>query len=163
MVKDHKTLLYAFELIQRVVNSHLTIIGEGDEEANVRNIIANLKLENRVTILKHLPYIELPSVYHRSHILLHTSLSEGEAVVVSEAMSCGVLVCGTLVGIIADLSDQCCVGVATRDFQSLAEKVIELLNSPELQNSMRSSGREWAKTHSLDWTVQQYELLYINN
>ena len=162
-LKDQETLLRSFEIIHRTMTSHLTIIGEGDGESKVTALINKLNLNDCVSLRKQLPYNELPSVYQQSDILLHTSLSEGQSEVVTEAMSCGVLVCGTHVGLIADLSDQCCLSVAPKDFQNLANKVIELLNSKENLNSTRRSARAWTEKHSLQWTVRQYELIYKNS
>ena len=159
-VKDQETLLRSFEKIQRVVPSQLTIIGEGTDEGKVKALISELDLHKSVSLQGQLPYNQLPSMYQRCDILLHTSLSEGQSEVVTEAMSCGLLVCGTHVGAMADLSDQCCLTVPLRDFQGLAVKVTELLNSPSLQNNLRKNAHEWASTHSLTWTVDQYKMLY---
>ncbi len=159
-VKDQETLLRSFEIIHRAVPSQLTIIGEGTDEGKVKAMIGKLDLGDTVSLRGQLPYNQLPLMYQRSDILLHTSLSEGQSEVVTEAMSCGMLVCGTHVGLMADLSDQCCVTVRLKDFQGLSSKTIELLNSPSLQNRLRENAHEWTRTHSLTWTADQYKELY---
>ena len=89
-VKDQKTLLKAFQIISKNILSELTIIGEGDLESELKALAFELNLNDKIIFQKTAPYESLPMHYHRSDVLLHTSLSEGHPIVVEEAMSCGV-------------------------------------------------------------------------
>jgi glycosyltransferase involved in cell wall biosynthesis len=158
-VKDQATLLRAFRLIANKVSVRLTIIGEGELEQDLRTLTNELRLSELVTFQKPVAHHKLPSLYHSSDILLHTSLSEGHPIVVEEAMSCGVLVCGTAVGLLYDLPI-CCVSAPVRDHNKLAEQVLFLVNDGQRMSDQRNAGYNWARNHSMTWTVEKISELY---
>lgn len=158
-VKDQATLLRAFKLINNQIPSILTIIGEGTAEPEIRSLAASLALDNSIRFLGLLPHDNLPSYYHQSDILLQTSLSEGQGVVVTEAMSCGVLVCGTRIGVMADIP-QACITVDVGDYRSLADQVIHLLKDEVRMNEIRERAHEWTQAHSMRWTVAKTIQMY---
>jgi glycosyltransferase involved in cell wall biosynthesis len=162
LVKDQATLLKAFQLISQKTEARLTIIGEGPEEAALRLMAVSLGIRERVTILGPQPYELLPGYYHQSDVLLHTSLSEGQSEVVTEAMSCGLLVCGTRVGLMADIQDAC-VTVPIGDYRALAESVMGLLGDQRAMNDIRRKALEWSLTHPIRWTADRILELYTPN
>jgi glycosyltransferase involved in cell wall biosynthesis len=158
-VKDQETLLRAFDLIRREIPSKLIIVGTGDNHEKVLHRIAGLDLKEHVSIRQPIPYEQLSSVYHSADVLLHTSLSEGQSEVVTEAMSCGLLVCGTRVGLIHDLEEYC-VNVDVGDYRSLARETIKAIRDPEKMNAMRMHANDWTSWHDISWTGRQYLNLY---
>ena len=158
-VKDQSTLLEAFKIISEKIPSELTIIGEGPAEANLRKMILRFNLVGKVSILHPMPYEALPAYYDKADIMLHTSLSEGQAVVVAEAMSSGVLVCGTKVGLLYDLPD-CCVAVPVGDHKKLGAEVIKLLGEFETMREKRKNAGDWSKVHTIHWTANEFKRLY---
>ena len=161
-VKDQATLLYAFKSISDQIFSTLTIIGEGPEEHKLKSLARTLALERKIKFLGLQSYEALPAFYHQADILLHTSLSEGQSEVVTEAMSCGTIVCGTRVGLMADLP-HCCVTVGVGDFHSLASQVINLVKDQSRMKEIRRMAFEWASVHSMQWTVEKTKELYSKN
>jgi glycosyltransferase involved in cell wall biosynthesis len=158
-VKDQETLLRAFKLISDKIPAQLTLVGEGSSESQVRSLIDDFELQNSVNVLGLLPYDKLPALYHHADILLHTSLSEGQCEVVTEAMSCGVLVCGTRVGLMYDLPE-CCISVRVKDYERLAKEILQLIASPGVMEVLRERARSWTTAHSIVWTVEQLKLIY---
>lgn len=158
-VKDQETLLRAFKIISDKISAKLTIIGEGISETEVRNLISQLELRDKVEIRGLLPYEELPAYYKHADVLLHTSLSEGQSEVVTEAMSCGVLVCGTQVGLMFDLPD-CCLSVPIKDFEALGSGVLKLVKDSKRMQSIRQRAYEWSRVHTIEWTVNELKKLY---
>lgn len=158
-VKDQETLLKAFSIINKEIPSRLVIVGAGAGLQKVLRLIKQLQLEKAVTILNPVPYESLSAIYHSADVLLHTSLSEGQCEVVTEAMSCGLPVCGTRVGLMHDLPD-CCVTVDVRDFESLAAKTIALVRDPARMNDMRMRAHQWTSHHDIFWTGDQLLELY---
>jgi glycosyltransferase involved in cell wall biosynthesis len=153
-VKDQATLLRAFRIIHENISAHLTIIGEGPQEQALRSLCASLGLEHAVSFEPLRPYHTLPASYHQADVLLHTSLSEGQCEVVTEAMSCGVLVCGTCVGLMSDLPE-CCITVPLKDHEGLAREVLSLLKNFPRQQQLRESAHAWTTVHSIQWTVNE--------
>lgn len=158
-VKDQETLLRAFQVIQSTHPAHLTIVGEGRDEQNVRGLIDQLKLQRVITLRNQLPYADLPRVYQSADILLHTSITEGQSEVVTEAMSCGTLVAGTEVGLLHDLP-QGCIAVPVGDYLGLAKTVITTLQETEKMNRIRDHAHRWTTDHSIGWTVDRLTELY---
>jgi glycosyltransferase involved in cell wall biosynthesis len=158
-VKDQETLLRAFHIISSEIPSRLIILGSGVDHSKVIQLIQELRLTDKVSILDPVPYEKLSAIYHSADILLHTSLSEGQCEVVTEAMSCGLPVCGTRVGLMHDLPD-CCVTVDVRDYRSLAEKVIALTKDPERMNDLRMKAHRWTSQHDITWTANKLMDLY---
>jgi len=158
-VKDQETLLRTFKIISDKISAKLTIIGEGVSEGRVKNLITELGLQEKVTIRGLLPYEELPAYYRNADVLLHTSLSEGQSEVVTEAMSCGVLVCGTKAGLIYDLPN-CCLSVPVQDFKALGEEVIKLLGDTQRIKEIRSNAYAWSQIHTIHWTAEELKKLY---
>lgn len=160
-VKDQVTLLQAFNIIRHKMHAHLTIIGTGASEKQIRDLISKLKLHDHVTLVKPVVYEMLPDFYHRADALLHTSLSEGQCEVVTEAMSAGVLVFGTAVGLMFDLP-QCCSTVAVKDYEQLAKVVTEKLSDKDYVTQTKLLARDWTHQHDIQWTVQQTADLYLD-
>lgn len=158
-VKDQETLLRAFKIINDKISARLVIIGEGISEGRIRNLITELGLQDKITIRGLLPYEELPAYYKNADVLLHTSLSEGQSEVVTEAMSCGVLVCGTRTGLIYDLPD-CCLSVPVQDFKTLGKEVIELLSDAQRMKEIRSNAYAWSQVYTIHWTAKRIAELY---
>lgn len=158
-VKDQTTLLRAFKIISNNFAAHLTIIGEGDSLQNVMLLIDELRLKENVTLLGLVPYENLPGIYHQADILLHTSLSEGQSEVVTEAMSCGVIVCGTNVGLVHDLPD-CCIAVPVKDYESLAAECIRLLGDKARIKMVRDRAHRWTAEYDILWTTEKIKALY---
>jgi glycosyltransferase involved in cell wall biosynthesis len=158
-VKDQETLLRAFKIIGNNRASRLSIIGDGSKKNELTNIVNELELQKNVVFVSPVPYRELPQYYHQADVLLHTSLSEGQSEVVTEAMSAGVVVCGTSVGLMYDLP-ACCVSVPARDYKKLADEVITLLGDSDKFEMLRSNALQWTSTHTIFWTCNEIKKLY---
>lgn len=158
-VKDQFTLLRAFKIINEQVPSILTIIGEGVLEEPVKELTLELNLQDHVVFKNFMPYTELPLQYQQANILLHTSLSEGQSEVVTEAMSCGTIVAGTRVGLLYDLPD-CCVAVGIGDYRSLGQAVLSIIQDVGKMKEIQKRAQDWASAHSIRWTVEQMRESY---
>ena len=158
-VKDPVTLLKTFREIARQISCHLTVIGEGVWEEKIKSLAVEWNVSDKMTFLGLLPYEALPDRYHKADILLHTSLSEGHPIVAEEAMSSGVVVCGTRVGLLYDL-EHCCISVAIGDHESLASETLNVISDPGRMTTLRNRARKWAEEHSIEWTIDQFRGVY---
>jgi glycosyltransferase involved in cell wall biosynthesis len=158
-VKDQTTLLNAFKIIVDQAPSHLTIIGEGSAEQSIRKLASDLNIEDKVTFKGLMPYEDLVLYYHQADVLLHTSLSEGQSEVVTEAMSCGVLVCGTKVGLLYD-QPGCCISVPVQNADRLGQEVLKVLNDAQRIHALKQNACAWSLAHSIYWTTEEISKLY---
>jgi glycosyltransferase involved in cell wall biosynthesis len=152
-------LLKSFRLIVEQLSAELFVVGENYNDA-FRTLIRSLQLDNYVKLVGPLPNEKIMKLMEESDILLHTSVCEGLPMVAIEAMSKGVLVCGTEVGIMADLSNTCCVTVPVRDHKALAEKVIQLCRDSARSEELRRNAYEWVKSHDMDWYLTELVKCY---
>jgi len=157
-VKDQETLIRAFKIISEQVPAELTIIGEGIMEDHVKSLTASLGLRN-VSFLDPLPYDQLPRYYQKADFLLHTSLSEGQPVVASEAMSSGVVVCGTKVGLMYD-EPTFCIAVDVKDYNALANATLDVIRDEKKFRWIQQNAFEWAAAHSMSWTIERLKSCY---
>jgi len=96
-VKDHSTLISAFEIISgRFTNSKLIIVGEGELRDELEKRTIGIGLNNRVFFLGERKDIrEILSIFD---IFVLSSLSEGTSITLLEAMASGKPVIATNVG-----------------------------------------------------------------
>lgn len=160
-VKDQETLLRAFALIDAQVDSTLIHVGEDFNNGEIQRRVKDIGLENKVKFVGLIPNDMMAEFYHQSDILLHTSRYESQAVVINEAMASGLLVCGTHVGIMADLAQKgCCCTVKTQDSNGLATTVLALIGNPNEITRLRRNAHRWTVEHDLEWTAQKHEAIY---
>jgi glycosyltransferase involved in cell wall biosynthesis len=159
-VKDQETLVRAFAILRSRIDCRLTIVGPDYLQGRLHRFVESMNLSDAVTFTGPVPHTALPEYYGKAHILLHTSLYESLGVVALEAMASGVVVCGTAVGILADLAGKACLAVAPRDSAGLANGVSSLLADPSELARLRRSAREWVTRHSIESTASDYSRIY---
>lgn len=155
-VKDQDTMFKAFSKVAQVVDCHLTVIGYGFNVPGVQTVLAELKITHRVTFVGVVMQSELPRYFHDAHILLHTARFETGCAVIQEAMASGVAVCGTEVGILADIGDRYAVTVPPRDAEQLAGKILQLVNDPEHYRRMKNEAYQWIRKYDAVWASKNY-------
>jgi phenylacetate-CoA ligase len=126
----------------------------------LQNFCTELGLSDLVEFMGHIPYGELPMQYAWAHLYLHSSLHEGQSVSVVEAMASGVPVCGTRVGILADLENVCVRCVPPGEHVGLARTASDVLADSEQYERMARAGLEWAGDHTLAWTANGLREVY---
>lgn len=86
----HKNLVGAVRALAKVkVPWRWTIAGEGPERDVLTQEIARLGLADRIQLLGHVKYSNLPSFHRTGHVYLQPSLSEPWGLAVNEAMASG--------------------------------------------------------------------------
>jgi colanic acid/amylovoran biosynthesis glycosyltransferase len=92
-VKDHAFLLRACaELIAGQVPFSCRVAGDGPERRRLESLITKWGLQERVTLLGHIPRMRLPALYDAADVVVLTSRSEGIPVVLMQAMARGKIV-----------------------------------------------------------------------
>lgn len=159
-VKDQATLLKTFQLISMQVEAALYIIGADTLNGTINNLAKEMGLQNKVHFQGLLTQQELILFYKKAAIFLLTSLSESQAVVVNEAMASGCVVCGTRVGLLADLENKATIAVDIKDAEDLAKKVLNVLNDKNLYTKLQQEGYNYTTKFDINWTIKSYSNLY---
>lgn len=140
--KGVETVLRAFnEIVKEQSNAKLTVVGSGEFEKNLKEIIIADNIHN-VSFLGHIDNRENLNKIYRSHdIFIFASLSEGSPRVVLEAMSNGMAVVSTPVGSLPNtFNDE--EDIVFADFNNVtdfANKVLGVYRSDKLKTIRRNS------------------------
>jgi glycosyltransferase involved in cell wall biosynthesis len=158
-VKNTTLLLNTFKLLSEQINCHLFIAG-ANYQGDFFNLIKQFNLQERVTLLGAVDHPEVLSKMDSSDFLIHTSICEALPMVALEAMSRGVVVCGTRVGIMADLSPEFCITVEDNDASSLATEIIRICEKPDDYIAIRIKAWQWVRDHDMDWYIKELLACY---
>tara|TARA_R110002096_G_scaffold416576_2_gene619226 strand:+ start:40090 stop:41262 length:1173 start_codon:yes stop_codon:yes gene_type:complete len=153
--------LKGFDLIIKAMtnleDAELYIVGSGPEEANLKSLISELGLENRVKLVGRLPQSELATYYNAADIFVLASSHEGMANVLLESLACGTPVVATPIAGMEEViaTDQVGVIMPDRSVEAIVSSVRSLLdNIPD-----RANVREYAEQFSWKTTSKlQIEL-----
>jgi glycosyltransferase involved in cell wall biosynthesis len=86
-VKNYAFLVEACAQLQALdVSFECFIAGDGQERGRLKHLIRECDLEDRVTLLGHVPREQMDSLYARADVVVLTSHSEGIPLVLMEAM-----------------------------------------------------------------------------
>ena len=122
---------------------------------SIQKLCNELGLDKNVRFFDMIPYDQMPAQYEWADLMLHTSVSEGQSMALTEAAACGVLLAGTKVGLLHDLGESCGVTVDVGDFEGLAAKVLRIVVDPQLWDQKLHQAKLWSESHDLEWTVRE--------
>ena len=141
--KNHEIFLRAAHSIAgRSDRARFLIIGDGVRRQTLENLAADLNLDTRCAFAGHRS--DVPELLKYLDIGVLTSKREGLPLVVLEYMTSGLPVVSTAVGGIPEAirSDQNGFLVPVGDAEALADRIMKLIEAPELRKRFSSRGRE---------------------
>ena len=164
-LKGVDLLLEAFAIIvARGVDVELEIVGGGsaDEFRSVLGRISRLRLSDRVRLPGVLPQSELPRTYTAADCIVAPSFHETFGLAVLEAASCGTpAIAADVDGLRSIVADgETGYLVRDRNPNSYAEKIIRIVEDPDLRNRMSAAARATAEQLSWDVTVGGLSEIY---
>ncbi len=171
---EKKGLIYALQALKQVVTRvpdlELRIIGDGESRAEVEQYIAEHHLEPYTRLLGYQPHQVFHEQLEEAHLFIQPSVtsengdSEGGApTVLLEAQACGVPVLATYHADIPEVvrDGESALLAPERDPESLAGKWLELAASPERWPAMGQAGRQHVETaHDVQHLTEQLEDRY---
>ncbi len=119
-------------------------------------------LQDMVALLGKRSQDTLPYYYSASEAVVVPSHYESFGMVALEAMACGIPVVASEVGGLAFLVQDGITGftVPVDDPQALADRILKLINSPELRGQMGQRAAEYARQYAWENIVQRIKDLY---
>lgn len=163
--KDYNNLIQAIDYIvnyKKIEDIRLTIVGKGELEDNLKEIVKNKRLEKYITFwgFEKNPF----KLMSKCDVFVLSSLFEGLPTVLVEAMYCGSVVISTDCKsgpneIITDGVDGYLVPVSNSTV--LGEKIIDILDDKYKQNDyIRRNAVIRAKDFHVDKCIKEYEQLF---
>ena len=168
-MKGHATLVQACEILgQRGCEFRCQIIGAGPEERTLRRLVAELGLEDRVSLLGARSLREVYERLASADVFVHLSqigedgYRDGFPNVILEAMATGLPVVSTWVSGIPEcvLDGKTGYLVHERDPLASAEAIEKLLRDTNLRSRLGAAGRQRLEQNfQLDGMVDELEKL----
>jgi phosphatidylinositol alpha-1,6-mannosyltransferase len=140
------------EVLKRVPDAHLLIVGKGPYLEHLAKLVAVNKLESNVSFIGRIQYGELPKFICVGDVFAMPSRSrlaglevEGLGIVYLEASACGLPVVAGSSGGAPDAVVDGVTGVVVNGTNNheIAQVLISLLNNPDKSKEMGAAGRQW--------------------
>jgi len=141
----------------------LSVVGSGPYRGKLENLCQTYGLSDRVCFMGHVRNEELPPLYSRHDAFVLTSLTESHAMVLTEAMGCGLPVLGSTAGAIPEVVRDSIDGILVEpgNVRQIKEAVIRLATHDQIRKTMgREAMRRVRKEFSWDRIADEYEELY---
>lgn len=165
-LKPHKnisTLLQAFMLLhQRLdIPQRLLIVGDDTRwKSLLVEECSRLGIQDATTFVPHVSQELLPKVYAGADLLVMPSTIEGFGLPVLEAMASGTPVVCSRAASLPEVAGEAALYFDPASAEELAEKIEELLNSSELQESLRAKGLECARQFTWEESTRKHVEVY---
>jgi L-malate glycosyltransferase len=133
--------------VRKKLKAHLLMVGDGPDRGPAESLARELGVESNVTFLGKQDHVE--RLIPQADILLLPSQLEAFGLAALEAMACGVPPVATRVGGVAELITDGVDGFLEQpgDIGAQAARVISLLTSDSLYESVSTAARRTAKAH----------------
>ena len=166
-IYDIPLLIKAFAIVHKKceIKPLLHIYGGGRLLEELTNLANTLGVGDDVVFFGTIPNAQVADVLQSFDVFVNCSVKESFGVAIVEAMSCGLPVVATDTAGFKEVVDDGVTGfiLADRQPDTMAEKILELLNDPNLRKVMGAAGRK--KVLELyDWekNISIMENLYKN-
>jgi glycosyltransferase involved in cell wall biosynthesis len=162
--KNHALLINTFSEIAASNNTwHLYIIGEGEEQQNLKKQIIDSKMEQNTTLLGLLDHNSISKWLKAADIFVLPSQNEGTPNALLEAMACGLPVIASKVGGVAELIQDNTEGLLFEpgSKNDLKEKLNRLTQDKQLQKMLAKNAQKKISTHYGSWKNQAEKLLAL--
>lgn len=153
----------AAKILERIKQPdvYFLLVGYGPMEAELRQLVQSLNIKSRVIIS---PAKDIKDILPIIDIYVISSLWEGQPIAMLEAMAAGRPVVATKVGGIPEILVEGKNGLLAeaKEENSLAEKIITLLENEELRASISQEARLTAAGFSLPVYIKKLEEYFIS-
>jgi glycosyltransferase involved in cell wall biosynthesis len=128
-----------------------TVLGEGPEESNLKQLAVELKIDSSVRFLGGVPFDEVLQHLEQSHALVLASKTEGWPKSIAEAMAFGLVAIGSNRGLVPTmLGDGRGLLVEPGDVPALTRHLTDIVRRPGHYAGVRQAAAAWSQRFSLD-------------
>jgi len=145
------------KILKAVPDTMLVLSGEGPYESEIRNMVKQFGIADRVVIKGYLSRADLYAHYKVADLFVFPSTSETQGLVVLEAQYYGTPVVGVAKNGVAMLMENNKGGLLAkeRDADEVADLCIQLLTDKKLYDAKSKE----ATQNALDWRTEKFALL----
>ncbi|MEW6403308.1 MAG: glycosyltransferase [Chloroflexota bacterium] len=156
--KNLEFLLRSFSGVAHAIpNVQLLILGNGQKqyEEEIRNLVGELGMDQRVHFTGRVEYNHLPAYLAMCDAFVTASVSEVHPLSVIEAMGAGLPVMGIESVGVGDTVEDCVTGfLSTHELAAFTAKLTRLCLDRELRAQMSNAAREASSTYAIERTTK---------
>ncbi len=138
----------------------LVLAGDVCKRADIRAAIERLGIGGQTQLLGLLSDEQLITRYQQATVFVFPSLYEGFGLPVLEAMGCGCPVISSNAASLPEVAGDAAILIDPRESRQVTDALARLLDSPDLQASLRARGLARAKEFAWDRTARQTVAVY---
>jgi glycosyltransferase involved in cell wall biosynthesis len=138
----------------------LTLIGDGKEKENLKELAENLKIDKKVKFLGSIPHRKILKYYQESDLFVLPSLNEGMSNTLLEAMAVGLPVIATNTGGSKELIKENGFIVDKASSNGLKNVIQKFIDNPTLIKNAGKVSRSLAKEMSWKKVAAEYMEVY---
>ena len=160
--KDPVTLINGYyEAVKKGIKENLIIVGEGEKEEEIKDIIKNLNLNERVFLLGYkpnpYPYIK------KAKVFILPSIWEGLGYVLLESLSLGVPIISTNFPSALEILENGKFGILVpiKDYKKLGEAIYELLKDENKLQELKEKSIIRSKFFLFEKMIKSYDELFM--
>jgi glycosyltransferase involved in cell wall biosynthesis len=163
--KNHLGLIKAFHKAQSAGgNKHRPAMlalagGPGWLYDETQQLIAKLKLENKVRFLGRVTELELITLYSMADAFVFPSFFEGFGVPLIEAMACGAPVITSNTSSLPEVAGGAAILIDPHNSGQISGAILQVLESKELQDELRKKG--YAQSQKFTWPNSANKMLSV--
>ena len=139
---------------------HLTIVGGGQMEQQLRQMVVEKNLSNIIEITGRLDPEKMPQVYQQNDIFVSASMQEGMSNAMLEAMASGLPIVTTHCEGVEELIKDNGIVVEKAQASQIAKAIKKLAEDPETRKDLSVAARKQAEKFSWPQVAEQYLSCY---
>lgn len=155
-VKANKRPQYLIEIAKQFPQLHFTMVGDGDMDGQIRDMIAQYGLKN-VTLTGRIPNEQVYEKMRESDLLLMTSEFEGLPKVIQEAAQCGLPSIYMAENYKVDFLTDGVNGYEAYSLDQMVEKLTYLLENPAVYREMSQNAAQIIQEYTWENLIPKYE------
>jgi glycosyltransferase involved in cell wall biosynthesis len=159
-------LIKAFKIVlEKYPNTRLHIAGQGPEENNLKKLVRNLNIENKVKFLGYLADKNIPTFYNKIDIFALTSIRrESFGLVAAEAGACEKSSVVTNISGLTEVveNDETGFVVKSKNIEAIAGALIKLIENKELREKFGRNARQRVlENFTEEKMIEEFEKIFV--
>lgn len=148
---------------QKIPTITFVLAGHGRSKTSLEKLAKSCGAEGALVFTGTLDKATLAKLYRASNVFAIASTSETQSMVLMQAMASGIPVVGVNARALPEyINAQSGFVVAPGDHASLADKLLQLLENPNLAAELGAGGRKNAEQYSVAHIAERWEAIYTS-
>ena len=161
--KHLPVLVRAFQQIhEKSPDTHLLVVGDGTDAANLRDIVASYGLQDSVTFTGRVSDQEIVDLHKVGTVYCMPSPAELQSIATLEAMASGQPIVAIDAGALKELCQNERNGYLCEkdNVDEIAAALLKIVQNPQLREQFAKESLAIANTHDLQTTLARFEEIY---